>query len=188
MRPLRQRNFLGLQLHRHLRQGEASWMMTIPASETKTHQSLHLPFPQILVPALERYLALYRPLLLAMRGPSNSRHPGRPAVADLWVSRCGTAMTPGALQKLLRRHTRARFGHEVNCHLFRDCVASSVADDDPVNVRIAADLLGHRSLQTTQRHYITANQRAALRRIGSLIRQHRREARRRAAPRRGEAP
>lgn len=188
MRPLRQRNFLRLQLHRHLRQDETGWTLAIPGVETKTHQSLNLPFPQILVPSLERYLEVYRPLLLAMRGPRASHHPGRAAVADLWVSRCGTAMTEGALQKLLRRHTRARFGHEVNCHLFRDCMASSVADDDPEDVRIAADLLGHRSLQTTQRHYITANQRAALRRITDIIRERRRAARRRPDRRRGEAP
>jgi integrase/recombinase XerD len=100
----------------------------------------------------------------------------------------GARLTEGALQKLLRRHTRAQFGHTVNCHLFRDCVASSVADDDPVNIRIAADLLGHRSLQTTQRSYITANQRVALRRIANIIREQRRAVRRRAGCGPGEAP
>jgi integrase len=187
MRPLRQGNFLGLQLHRHLVRADTGWMLTIPAAETKNHQSLSLPFPQILAPALECYLARYRPLLLAMRGPRDSRRPCPPAGAELWVSRCGTAMTPGALDKLLERHTRARFGHHVNAHLFRDCVASSVADDDPENVRIAADLLGHRSFQTTQRYYITANQRAALRRIADVIREHRRVARRRGVRPKGES-
>lgn len=186
MRPLRLSNFLGLQLHRHLTQSPQGWTITLVAGETKTHAALSWPFPQLLVPALELYLEVYRPLLLNMRGPSNHRHPLRPAGAHLWVSRCGTAVTPAAIEKMLERHTPPRFGHYVNAHMFRDCLASSMADDDPENVRIAADLLGHRSFQTTQAHYIQANQRVALGRLAKLIQTRRRaqQARRRQATRR----
>jgi integrase/recombinase XerD len=182
MRPLRQRNFLGLRLHRHLRLEPEGWVIAIPAAETKTHQSLNMPFPVSLEGALQLYLEVYRPLLLTMRGPSNPKHPVALAGSHLWVSRCGTAITPAAFAKLLERHTIPRFGHYVNPHLFRDCVASSVADQHPEQLRIAADLLGHRSLQTTQRHYIVANQRAALRRVAALIEGHRKGNRRRATP------
>jgi integrase len=78
-------------------------------------------------------------------------------------------MTARALQKVLRRHTRARFGHEVNCHLFRDCLATSLADENPEVVRLAADLLGHRSFRTTAKHYISANQKRALRRHQAMV-------------------
>ncbi len=65
--------------------------------------------------------------------------------------------TAAAQQKALARHTRPRFGHVVNAHLFRDCVATSVAHDDPSHVRSTAQLLGHAGFETTERYYITAN-------------------------------
>jgi site-specific recombinase XerC len=173
LRPLRQRNFLARLIGRHLRQAPDGWSISVPASESKTHIALTMSFPELLVPALERYLEIYRPHLLAMRAPRDPDRPWREAGAHLWIAATGMPMTAGALQKLLRRHTRARFGHEVNCHLFRDCLATSLADDDPAFVRLAADLLGHRSFQTTQRHYIAAHQRKALRRCQATIMQHR---------------
>jgi hypothetical protein len=42
-----------------------SWRLVIPGAETKTGQPLDLPFPEVLVPALERYLARHRPVLAA---------------------------------------------------------------------------------------------------------------------------
>jgi integrase/recombinase XerD len=41
----------------------------------------------------------------------------------------------------------------INPHLFRDCVATSIAIDDPEHVRIAAQVLGHGTFATTERHY-----------------------------------
>jgi hypothetical protein len=93
--------------------------------------ALQMAFPDVLVPALQTYLKLYRPRLMAMQGPRNPATAARPVGSHLWVSRCGTPMTEGALQKALARHTRARFGHHVNVHLFRDCLATSLADDNP---------------------------------------------------------
>ena len=83
-----------------------------------------------------------------------------------------------------QQRTRVRFGHHVNCHLFRDCAATALAEDNPEHVRIAADLLGHRSFATTQRYYIAAGQRRALRRVQDTILEHRRATHgKRAAPR-----
>jgi integrase len=177
MRPLRQRNFLALQIGRCLRRDRDGWQIQIPADESKTHVVLRISFPDVLVPVLETYFALYRPRLMAMQGPRNPATAARPVGSHLWVSRCGTPMTAGGLQKALARHTRARFGHHVNVHLFRDCAATSLADDNPEHVRLAADLLGHRSFQTTQSHYISARQKSALRRCQATVLQHRKTTR-----------
>ena len=178
LRPLRQLNFLSLQIGRHLLEGPEGWTIAIPASESKTHIALSMAFPAVLVPALATYLEVHRPRLLAMRAPRDPARPWREPGKHLWIAATGMPMTAGALQKVLRRHTRARFGHEVNCHLFRDCLATSLADDNPDAVRLAADLLGHRSFQTTQRHYIAANQKVALRRCQQTILDRRKAARR----------
>lgn len=163
MRPLHQRNMLELQIGKSLRRDGDGWLIQIPASESKTHLALTMGFPEVLLPALHTYLATYRPRLLALRSPMSSAHRSQPAGFHLWITRCGTAMTTGSLQKALARHTERRFGHHINVHLFRDCAASSLADDDPAQVRLAADLLDHRSFQTTAKHYITANQKKSLR-------------------------
>jgi integrase len=163
MRPLRQRNLLGLRIGAHLRRSPDGWDIHIPATESKTHTAITQPVPASLLRHLERYLAHHRPRLLVMRGPMAPGHTSRPADDQLWVTRCGTAMTPGSLQKLLRRHTQARFGVVLNCHVFRDIAATAVAEARPEGRQLAADLLGHRNVVTTERHYIGARQQAALR-------------------------
>ena len=50
-------------------------------------------------------------------------------------------------------HIEAAFSVAISPHLFRDCAATSVAIEDPEHVRIAAAILGHHSLATTQRYY-----------------------------------
>jgi integrase/recombinase XerD len=95
----------------------------------------------------------------------------------------GTTFTPGALQKALERHTRARFGHVVNTHLFRDCVATTIAYDDPEHIRICARILGHSRFSTTEGHYIVAKTVAAADHYHNLI-----EAIRSPRPKRRAAP
>jgi hypothetical protein len=69
-RPLRLANFTGLELGRHLQRRGSGWWLEIPAVETKTRRPIALPFPEPMVPALERYLAHWRPqLALGRAGP-----------------------------------------------------------------------------------------------------------------------
>ena len=52
--------------------------------------------------------------------------------------------------------TRA-LGGPVNPHMFRDSLATSVAVEDPEHVQIAATMLGHATLATTNAYYNQAN-------------------------------
>ncbi|MDB5416472.1 MAG: hypothetical protein JWR10_4807 [Rubritepida sp.] len=164
LNPLRRGNFLGLEIGRHLiRDGEGRTVL-IPPTETKNKRSFELPFPDCLEPALELYLALYRPRLIAMRGGVDPARELREAGQKLWIARSGMPMSPGALTKALARHCLARFGHTVNAHLFRDCAVTSLGDEVPEDIRMAARLLGHASFSTTERHYILALGKHAFRR------------------------
>jgi hypothetical protein len=60
-RPLRLRNFVALELGRHLVRAGQGWRIVIQSAETKTGRPLELPFPEVLVPMLERYLTVHRP-------------------------------------------------------------------------------------------------------------------------------
>lgn len=48
---------------------------------------------------------------------------------------------------------KGALGHKVNPHLFRDCVATSIAIHDPEHVRTATAILGHTHVSTTNRYY-----------------------------------
>jgi hypothetical protein len=60
-RPFRRANFVSIELGRHLvRQGDGYWLR-FEAKETKTRAPIEVPFPEILIPYLDRYLVHYRP-------------------------------------------------------------------------------------------------------------------------------
>lgn len=61
----------------------------------------------------------------------------------------------GIYDQVIKR-TRSGFGHSINPHLFRDAAATTTAIHDPVHVRLAAPLLGHRTFATTERSYVQA--------------------------------
>jgi integrase/recombinase XerD len=162
MCPLRLSNFLGLEIDRTLICTRGAWSILIPAAETKNRQTFEAPFPDCLVQALELYLETYRLRLIAMQGPFDPAHARRVPGKALWIARSGMPMTGGALTKALRRHTVSRFGHFVNPHLFRDCAATSLGDEDPENIRMGARLLGHDSFSTTEQNYIHTQTKHAL--------------------------
>ena len=168
-RPLRVKNLLGIEIGTHLRQSRDRITLHFPGSETKNGRALDTVWPDILKPVLARYLSDVRPLLIAARAPGNPVHPYRPLGNMLWAGQGGTPLTAAGLQKVLERHTRQRFGHIVNAHLFRDCVATTIANRDPDHIRHAAQLLGHRALRVTERSYISANSQPALDRHHDLI-------------------
>jgi integrase/recombinase XerD len=143
MRALRLRNFSGIDIGKHLVRQRDGWWMFFRAEETKTHQPIEVPFPEELVPALEHYLKHYRPEL------AGNRYRGD----RLWISYRFGPQAAHTLRMNLMRHTEAAFGRPVNPHLFRDCVATSIAIHDPESVRMAATVLGHRTFATTERHY-----------------------------------
>ena len=144
-RPLRLANLVQLTLGLELvRRGEG-WWLEIPGADTKTGAPVELPWPEELVPALEIYLAIWRPKL-AQAG----RNAGCSA---LWLSNRDRGLSCQQAYSKIVAHTRIAFGQPVNPHLFRDAAATTMARDRPAQVRLAAPLLGHRSYTTTERYY-----------------------------------
>jgi integrase len=187
-RPLRVTNFLGITIGRHLRRSGDRVTLSIAGEETKTRRPIETPWPAALIPNLDRYLEEVRPILMAARVPVDPARPPRPAGATLWVGQGGTPLTPGGLSKALQRHTRRRFGRYVNAHLFRDCLATTVANEDPDHAHIAQHMLHHTKLATTERSYILTDSRLALRRHHDLMAKLRKAARQRLRARAENAP
>ena len=152
---LRRKNLTSIELGRHLRKEANVQGLVFAATEMKAHAMDDRLFPPALAPALERYLTTYRPVFAA-------RRKGTPSTS-LWLGPKGEPLLAHAIWKLVTRHTRTRLGISVNPHLFRDAGVTFLGDVDPEHVRMAAPLLGHASFTTTERHYILAKNRNALR-------------------------
>lgn len=142
MRPLRRSNLAAIRLGTQLRRNGSGWHLCFASDETKSGRPIEQPFPHSLVPFLETYLALYRPVF-----PGASEH------EYLWASAKNCPLThEGCYQRIIKR-TKAAFGHPVNPHLFRDCAATTIARHSPEHIGTASQLLGHARLDTTERHY-----------------------------------
>jgi integrase/recombinase XerD len=164
VRPLRLRNLTGLVLERTLVSRMASWWIEFSAADTKTGEVIELPWPEPLVTPLETYLAGHREILLqTCRGSPSS------AGGALWVSRRGGPMSREAIYGCIIVHTREVLGRPVNPHLFRDCVATSIAIEDPRHVGIVWRLLGHQTPSTTEQYYNQAGSVEATRLLQSSL-------------------
>jgi len=163
-RPLRLRNLLGRELGRTFARRGDIWWIDTPGTETKTHEAIEMPLPDELTAAIEAYLKDHRPYLCRRQGRWKA-----PIGNALWVSQDGSPLRDRSTHQQLVVRTRAAFGRPVNPHLFRDCVATSIAVDDPERFQIAARLLGHRGLATVEKYYNQARSIEAIRWHQNLV-------------------
>ena len=171
-RPFRMRNLQMIACGRHLvRQGE-SWLFTFTATETKEKRPLEAPFPDDLQDRLERYLEVYRPILLDV----GARH-GRPPTDALWISAHGQEACAATLRFQIGERTEAAFGTPLNPHGFRDSVATWIAIHAPEDAPIIARILGHATIAVSERYYNLAQSLEAGRRYQGVIRKHRKAGR-----------
>jgi integrase/recombinase XerD len=164
-RPLRIRNFQAIVIGRSLRWDGKRYWLTFSAEETKTGSAIDEPLPDDLTPYLEGFLRHRRPFLLRRA----TRFGGDPTHRSLWVTREGEPMPERTLRDLIKRYTRERFGTAIWPHLFRHCLLTSVAIDQPDLMKISATLLGHNNHQTGEKHYNQAHMLDASRRFAETV-------------------
>lgn len=164
-RPLRIRNFQAVTIGESLRWDGKLYWLTFSRDETKTDASIDEPCPADLLPYLERFLKVGRPVLLQKAAKNGSD----PTHRRLWVDRSGKPMREHTLRDMIERYTRARFGVAVWPHLFRDCLLTSVAIDRPDLMQISASLLGHTNIRTGEKYYNQAQMLDASRRYGMAL-------------------
>jgi integrase/recombinase XerD len=164
-RPFRESNFASIVIGQHLIKRGLTYWVCFAGFETKNHQPIELPLPEILNPDIERYRDHHRPVLFPKnRGWTSGSQETGATCAALWLSARGNPIPANTVYERVTTITRARFGHAVTPHLFRDCAATSIAIDDPEHVRTAGNLLGHSRFKTTEQYYILAQSFEASRR------------------------
>lgn len=169
--PLRRKNFTALTLGESLIFRQGQWFVTLTPAQTKTHVHFEALLHQGLVPRIEHYLAVHRPVLLDQNGRWHADAGDR-----LWVSSHGSPMTEIALYDRVSRITGAAFGENISPHRFRDMAASTIASHAPEHIHAAAPLLGHATLRTTEKYYRQARAQEGQKRYVSALQQIRRKA------------
>jgi hypothetical protein len=105
LRPLRRKNLAGLIIGVTLRRAGTGWLICFPPADTKNKDAIEATWPAALLPALETYIAVHRPLLAVLK----NRWAG-PLGDALWVSSHGSPLTQMALYDVIRDRTQAVFG------------------------------------------------------------------------------
>ena len=171
--PLRGRTLVALRIGKHLVKSGKIWALDIPADDVKGRRPLDYPISQELSARIDVYLERFR-----CRIPGADRHRG------LWASNKGRPMSSDAVYTAVCHSTEAALGFAVSPHRFRHAVGSFWSAHDPANVRGVADILGHASFGTTEKHYMMAQSRLA----GRVLQQAIDRACKRPSPKRAGKP
>lgn len=170
-RPLRISNLASLELGRSLLEAGDGYRIDFEAHEMKGHRRFSCASPATLAEDLRRYLEVFRPFLLA-RGET-------PTERELWVSQYGRKMKANSVGQIIRLRTAQRFGEALNPHLMRYLTATFLAEHEPEHLADVAAILGHRSLETSEKHYILANSMRAIAKFQDAVLSASRERRQR---------
>jgi integrase/recombinase XerC len=163
-RPLRLSNFASIDVGGRLQIYDKSAMLFFPAEEMKGKRDFEAHFPPTYVPALKTYLEIYRPYLLSLKHEDTPDH-----VAGLWVSNEGKQLADLSLRNAIKKHTKREFGRDLTPHLFRDSSVTTLVRDAPESARITRPILGHSTIQTTNKYYNQAVMIDASRRHSHLM-------------------
>ena len=116
--PIRLKNYIALEIGPSFVQIKNVWWIVLSASETKERRADERPTPAFINDGINRYLSLYRPILL--RKNSSSR--------ALWVSsQFGYDMKYSYGTELITETTRSTIGVSVSPHLFHNVLRTGYA-------------------------------------------------------------
>lgn len=144
--PIRRGAFSRLLIGDHMMKVGQRWCLTVPAENTKTKTAQEYELSD----RLSRYMDIY---LEQVR----LEFPGAAGDSSLWPHE-GRPMTDKMIRRRIIKWTRIGLGFEVSPHRFRNAAATFISIADPENIRMAKDLLGHRSFAMTEKHYIDGAQ------------------------------
>lgn len=141
---LRIGNFRDLEIGRSFLIRPGGFDISLSGAETKNHRALEKEVPDFLIPPLQHYLDVYRPILLAKSATPHDL---------LWVNDWGNRYSHSSLGARISRLTKKMLGVAISPHLMRDAATTTIARLAPSKSRAIAGILGHATLRTADRHY-----------------------------------
>jgi integrase len=152
---MRRANLASLKLGKNIKKTglgkDAFWVIEFEAEDVKNARPLRFTLPKESAELLEDYLENWRPYYCA--APNDWLFPspgGRPPQAR-------------SLAHDISRKSKQALGVAVTPHQFRHLSASIYVANNPNNLAVASEDLGHASLDTTRSFYLRSQQKAASR-------------------------
>lgn len=156
--PMRRWPYSQLRLGEHVVKSSSRWMLTVPSRLTKTGVAEDYQLSENLSRRMDTYLTRFR-----------CAFPGADDHDFLWTYE-GRPMSDKMIRRRIIKWTTEALGFPVPPHRFRNAAATFVSVADPENIRMAKDLLGHKTFAMTENHYIDgAQSRIAARTLAQLL-------------------
>jgi integrase len=153
---VRMQNLRTIRMDKNIRRHRGVLILSFEETETKNKKSLELELPQGVANLLQEFVEQYRPALPGSQGPY--LFPGRDG-----GPRSANTMSHDFNGALLK-HT----GLRVNPHLMRHATAMLAINQDPANLAIVAQRMGHR-IETTRQYYLGNESRPSSRVMNRIL-------------------
>ncbi|CAN7535786.1 tyrosine-type recombinase/integrase [Rhizobium sp. LjRoot254] len=140
--PMRRGNLAAIDVVEHLEKVGMQWNIHVPGRLVKTRHALDYELSERLSLYVDFYLGIVRPSFEGSRAHN-----------CMWLYH-DRPMNPKMIRRYLRKHTLQALGVAVTPHRFRNAAATFISVEDPKNIRMSRDLLGHRSFEMTEKHYV----------------------------------
>ncbi|MBM6583145.1 hypothetical protein ILT44_23365 [Microvirga sp. BT689] len=184
VRPIRHKNFGELMLGSSFRHLDGNWWIVLEAEDTKGSRVDERQVPEYLNPLVERYLATYRPILLARQAATShcemveakAMHslPGgslEDMSGPLWVAVTGEPLTYSAVGTAITDTVEATIGVRLSPHAFRRAVRTTVTYLGGEHRGLTQGVLQHNSVRAGDEHYDSDSTRRAGLELTAIIRE-----------------
>lgn len=136
--------YMLLHLEQHVVRRNGGWSMDATKPNTRSKRQMRCGrIPTVIVPYLERYLAVYRPLLCR----------GQYGGTALWVSMEARPQSENSFRDNVCKYTRDAFVDHVPPHNFRPSGTTTMAIENPAAIDAASRQMGHTGPRTRDKHY-----------------------------------
>jgi integrase len=164
--PIRLKNFAALEIGRSFVKVDGTWWIVLASSETKEARPDERPIPDFLTHAIDRYVEIYRPILVRTDEVSSA----------LWLtSDYGRPMTYASVGETITDTTHSTVGVNLSPHLFRAAGASTAAVYGGSTPRLGSAILHHRDSSVTEAHYNCATSISAAQAYATITQRYRGE-------------
>jgi integrase len=157
--PLRLANLTQIEIGKHLRQAGDQWMVSFDDTETKNGDPVTYILPGAIVPHLTHYIEAIRPGFGTIATDTTR----------LWLAIKKAPLAENTLYQRIVALTGRLFGASISPHQFRSIAATFLAETSAADSLRARALLGHRSGDTTDAHYIRASSIEASRNVAAAL-------------------
>jgi integrase len=167
--PIRHKNLAQLTLGKSFRKDDERWWIILEAAETKGRRADERQVPEYLTPLVDRYLAIFRPILIEQKASETGKieeaafAPDDQPAGPLWISRAGGPLTYSGVGAAITETTGAVLGQRLSPHAFRRAAKATVTFFGTANPRMIQGVLQHQTFRTGDEYYDTSpSHRAAL--------------------------